>query len=84
MNMLLRTCLSPGTQLYAECMWLFTGFVLPVITLCAQINVIGKKQILEKLVLARFGWISLVKYLQQREADVQLPSCSTCTINSRL
>lgn len=82
MYMVLRTHLSPGTQLYAECTWLFTGFVLPVITLCPQINIIGRKQILEMWVLARFGWISLVKYLQQREADVQLPTCSTSTINS--
>ena len=84
MYMLLRTYLSSGTQLYAECMWLFPWFVLPIIILCAQINVIGRNQILETLVLARFGRISLAKFIQQREADVQLPSSSTSTINSKV
>jgi len=42
------------------------------ITLCAQINVIGRNQIPEILVLARFGLSSLAKYIQQREAEVPL------------
>lgn len=61
MYMLLRTYLSSGMQWYAECMWLFLMFVLPTIILCAQINVTGRNQILETLVLARFGRISLAK-----------------------
>lgn len=69
-------------QLYAECMWPFPRFVLPII--CARINLIGRNQILENLVLAGFVCMFLKKYIQQREADVQLSSCSTSTINSKV
>lgn len=58
-------------------------FVLPFGSLCAQINVIGGNQILEILVLARFSLTSLAKCIQQREAAIQLPSCSTSAINAK-
>lgn len=76
---LLRTFVSSGMQLCAECMWLFPHILLPRVILYAQINGIGRNQTLETLALARYGGISLAKCIQQKEAGVQLS-----TINSKV
>lgn len=59
----------------------FLGFFLPVIILCAKIN--WEKPDARKFI---FGQVCmfLKKYIQQREADVHLPLCSTSTITSKV